>query len=297
MEKPFDGFAIKKQNDKLLVRDFGGYATRNQSTLSLIGKAVKHFNVKDFGWILINTSDREAQIYYNGLTVFAYSTQTSRFTHTCPDFVYDHWSQTGLIDYEETRLQLSAMSDRPSTDALGWRGALTSLSRNTLAKFDDKKDFDCEIIRWDRSDPNNLKAENFISFHEQIARWRYLIDVEGNGYSGRLKLLLSSPRLVFLQDRPHKEDFFQYLVPWSHYVPVKRDLSDLRENLSAIKSDPKLETSIIESAREFSRTHLSQMSALKRWADLLNKQSASLSIFQSFSPTLLILYKPESSQA
>jgi hypothetical protein len=74
-------------------------------------------------------------------------------------------------------------------------------------QFDDKTDFDCELIDWDRSDPNNLKAKNFVSFHDQIARWRYLIDIEGTGYSGRFKLLLSAPRLVFLQERPHKEDF------------------------------------------------------------------------------------------
>ena len=117
-----------------------------------------------------------------------------------------------------------------------------------------------------------MKAKNFISFHEQIERWRYLIDVEGTGYSGRFKLLLNSPRLVFLQDRPHKEDFFQYLVPWSHYVPVKRDLSDLRANLATIKSDPQLEKSIIENAREFSRKYLSRASALQRWSDLLNNQ-------------------------
>jgi hypothetical protein len=277
MKKPFDGFAIKKQQGKLSAIDFGGYETRNQSTIWLIQKAVELFSVKDFAWILINTSDREAQLFHEGLKVFAYSTMTDNYAHTCPDFVYDHWRQTGLLDYEETRSELSAISSRPSTDMLGWRGAPTHPARDILVKFDDKTDFDCELIHWDRSDPKNLKARNFISFHDQIERWRYLIDIEGNGYSGRLKLLLNSPRLVFLQERPHKEDFFQHLVPWSHYVPVKRDLSDLRANLAIIKSNPELEKSIIENAREFSLEYLSRASASKRWSDLLDNQATSAS--------------------
>ena len=249
MKKPFDGFAIKKEQGKLSAIDFGGYETRNPSTLSLIKQAVERHGVKDFGWILINTSDREAQLFHEGLKVFAFSTATDNFAHACPDFVYDHWRQTGLTDYEDTRLELSAMTSPPATDMLGWRGAPTHPARATLVGFDDKKEFDCELIHWDRSDPNKLKANNFVSFHDQIARWRYLIDIEGTGYSGRFKLLLSAPRLVFLQERPHKEDFFQHLAPWTHYVPVKRDLSDLRAHLATVKADPRLEKSIIANAR------------------------------------------------
>jgi hypothetical protein len=277
MQKPFDGFAIKKEKGKLFAIDFGGYETRNPSTLSLIQKAVELFSVKNFDWILINTSDREAQLHHDGLKVFAYSTMTENFAHACPDFVYDHWRQTGLLDYEQTRSELSAIASQPTTDMLGWRGAPTHPARAILVKLDDKKDFDCELIHWDRSDPDNLKAKNFISFSEQIGRWRYLIDVEGTGYSGRLKLLLCSPRLLFIQDRPHKEDFFQFLVPWSHYVPVKSDMSDLQANLAIIKSDPQLEKSIIDKALEFSRQHLSRASALKRWSDLLNSLPAPVS--------------------
>ena len=36
MKKPFDGFAIKRQQGKLFAIDFGGYETRNPSTLSLV---------------------------------------------------------------------------------------------------------------------------------------------------------------------------------------------------------------------------------------------------------------------
>ena len=62
-----------------------------------------------------------------------------------------------------------------------------------------------------------------------VKKYSAVIDIEGNGYSGRLKHLLWSHRPVLLIDRPHKEYFFKYLKEWIHYVPVKRDMSDLVE--------------------------------------------------------------------
>lgn len=267
---PFDGFAIEKVGGELHVHDFGGYETRNPSTIILVKAAIGMYPTRDFDWVLVNTSDREHQLFHEGLKVFSYSTMTDSFAHTCPDFVYDHWRQTGLDDYEDTRRRLAAESSPPLTQMIGWRGALTHPIREALTRLDDKQDFDFELIKWDRADPNNLTASNYLSFDQQVGRWRYLIDLEGIGYSARLKMLLNSPRVVFIQERPHKEDFFQHLVPWVHYVPVKGDLSDLRDSLKTIRNDPALETDIIANARAFSEVHLSRAGALKRWSNLLN---------------------------
>ena len=56
MIKPFDGFAIKKTG-QLTVVDFGGYETRNESTITLIKRAIEKHDVPDFDWVLVNTGD------------------------------------------------------------------------------------------------------------------------------------------------------------------------------------------------------------------------------------------------
>ena len=38
----------------------------------------------------------------------------------------------------------------------------------------------------------------FKTLAEQVARFRYLIDIQGKGYSSRLKLLLHSGRPIFI---------------------------------------------------------------------------------------------------
>lgn len=54
-----------------------------------------------------------------------------------------------------------------------------------------------------------------------------LLDIEGGGYSARLKYLLLSNKPLLIVNRPYKEFFFKNLQEYVHYIPVKRDLSDL----------------------------------------------------------------------
>lgn len=67
--------------------------------------------------------------------------------------------------------------------------------------------------------------------------YRFLIDIGGNGYSGRLKLLLFSRHPLLIVDRDYIEFFHSSLVPYVHYVPVKMDLSDLLEKARWIRDN------------------------------------------------------------
>ena len=277
----FEGFAFAKINGTLYYKAFATFETRNPSTFQLIFKGLARYELPDFDWMLVNTADRDDFDWMMAMVdgerrltgsdgrrykFFScnYSTEATR-ADAGPDFAYDHWKQTGLDDYEQTCARVAQLGPA-QTNMLGWRGANTHPSRIPLVALDEKAIFDTEFIVWDRTNPNKLQASNFLSFEEQVARWRFLIDVEGNGYSARLKLLLRCPRVVFIQDRPYKEDFFPHLVPWQHYVPVKNDFSDLKENMLILLKDPALERLIIESARDFAQTYLTRQAAEVRWA-------------------------------
>jgi hypothetical protein len=79
--------------------------------------------------------------------------------------------------------------------------------------------------------PNNTVIDKnsygYMSIPELIEKYRYLIDIGGNGWSGRLKFLLFSKRPLLLVDRAYMEYFYNDLKPYVHYIPVKEDLSDL----------------------------------------------------------------------
>jgi hypothetical protein len=197
------------------------------------------------------------------------------YPETIPDFLYDNWAGSGVDDYEVTRKQLLALTDAPETDLLGWRGKDHHPNRLRLIQIAEEphpsgRIMDCVAVsgqgqpRWDTYPAG-------MSLLEQAKRFRYLIDIEGyqGGYSGGLKLRLHAPRVVFIQERDYKEDFFEWLVPYKHYIPVKNNLSDLVERLKWLKENPDVEELIIKEKAEFCNTYLTREAAVKRIADRL----------------------------
>lgn len=275
-ERPFGNFAVRKSSNIVHVDDFGGIETRNRSTMKILLAAVDKFRIGDFPWLVVHTGDHDAPSFANGHPTFSYSTTSGEYDRACPDFIFDHWAQTHIDDYEQTATELTAIgASRPATDLLGWRGAATNKARNALVALNDNVDFDVEMVSWDTSDPHRHTCSNFVSLADQVRCWRYLIDIEGYGYSGRLKLLFFSRRLVFLQQRPAAEWYFPDLKPWVHYVPVRRDLTDLPTTLRLVKENPELEQHIIVNALEFAQQRLTRAAALERWAELLSGLGAS----------------------
>jgi hypothetical protein len=269
-KRAFLGFRMKKSGS-LEVEYFRGFETRNESTAKLAKLAIEKYQVPDFDWIYVYTGDGAVANFYDGKRLLSYATNIDEYDNVCPDFTFDHWRQTQMDDYEQTWREVALAGDRqPATNMLGWRGNVTTHpSRRNILNYDDKVNFDVEAITWNTRDPNRLTCSKFLSLPEQVRRWRYLLDVEGVGWSGRLKLFFFSKRVVFLQERPFKEWYFPYLIPWTHYVPVKRDLSDLTDKLAIVQNDSQLETVIVTSAFAFAQQNLTRDAALHRWNQLL----------------------------
>lgn len=67
-------------------------------------------------------------------------------------------------------------------------------------------------------------ANKFVPLKAQ-ARYKVLIDIDGNSYSGRFPSLLSTGSAV-LKIHMVRDIATEVMKPWEHYVPVKMDLSD-----------------------------------------------------------------------
>ncbi|KAF7365301.1 CAP10 domain-containing protein [Mycena venus] len=61
-------------------------------------------------------------------------------------------------------------------------------------------------------------------------QYKYLLDVDGNTFSGRFLTLLKSGSLVF-KSTVFEEYFNDWIRPYEHYIPVRPDLSDLVEKV------------------------------------------------------------------
>ncbi|KAJ7696055.1 glycosyl transferase family 90-domain-containing protein [Mycena rosella] len=64
----------------------------------------------------------------------------------------------------------------------------------------------------------------------EVAKFKYLLDVDGNTFSGRFLTLLKSGSLVF-KSTVFEEYFNDWIRPYEHYIPVRPDLSDLVEKV------------------------------------------------------------------
>lgn len=263
-------FAVRKHKGQLEFKQFNNFESRNQSNIRLITLADQKYNFKDFSWTLISTDDLYYGNSYNGLRCFSPVTNTTDFSHCCPDFMFDHYTHCQIGDYEEVTEELIELGkQKPETNMLGWRGAKTHPLRQIIVDLNDKKDYDTEFIVWDRTNPNKLTCSNHVSLQDHVRKWRYLIDIEGNTYSIRTKYFFFTRRLIFLQEKTHNEWFFEHLKPWEHYVPIKRDLSDLKEKFEHIRQNEILEEQIVENAFNFAINNLTREHALARWNHLL----------------------------
>jgi hypothetical protein len=138
------------------------------------------------------------------------------------------------------------------TSQLYWRGSSNGghIYRDNFRKF---SRFRLVKIAQNRTDIINARITGFWESHctndcerdpiiaeydiggggsprEEVYNYKYLLDVDGNTFSGRYLGLLRSGSLVF-KATAFDEYFTNWLRPYEHYIPVKIDLSDLVEKV------------------------------------------------------------------
>ena len=65
---------------------------------------------------------------------------------------------------------------------------------------------------------------------------KYPLNIDGTVAAYRFPLLLAGGSAVIKQDSPYYEHFYRDVAPFQHYIPIKRDLSDLLEKVSTVGS-------------------------------------------------------------
>ncbi|PBK80584.1 hypothetical protein ARMGADRAFT_949531 [Armillaria gallica] len=95
---------------------------------------------------------------------------------------------------------------------------------------------------------------------KELARYKYIFDIDGDTWSGHFKWLLSSHALIF-KSTIYPEWFTDRLMPWVHYIPIQVDYSDLWDTLVFFRGDLKgdnnhedLARKIASAGRDWSRT-------------------------------------------
>ncbi|KAK8382921.1 hypothetical protein O3P69_011463 [Scylla paramamosain] len=97
--------------------------------------------------------------------------------------------------------------------------------------------------------------EKHISFFN-FFDYKYQISIDGTVAAYRLPYLLGGSSVVLKQDSPYYEFFYHELKPNVHYIPFKRDLSDLVEKIEWARANDDQVKIIAENGRKYAQENL-----------------------------------------
>lgn len=196
-----------------------------------------------------------------------------------PDWIFYFWPSANIDLFEKTVKEIILEYNRnpnPTINKVGWVGNIYSPlndviehhTRPLLKIIGDKNPELFDIIH---VDPNygsiNHSCKNYLSLPDLI-KYKYLIDIGGNGHSGRLKFLLFSKRPLLIVDRNYIEYFHDELIPYIHYIPVKMDLSDLLEQVKWMILNPEKSLEIANNAFDYATNNFKMDNLLVRIFDV-----------------------------
>ena len=142
------------------------------------------------------------------------------------------------------RIQLANMSFHRGEEC-GLDAHITKFNEHegTLRKFLTSEDLE------------NLQAAGL--GEEEQARYKYVVNIQNNGFADRMWRILALKVVVLQEMHAFREFFYDMLIPWVHYVPIKTDLSDLCEKIQWLKDNDEKARDIAENAHAFVRDQLS----------------------------------------
>ncbi|KAA1076143.1 hypothetical protein PGTUg99_036347 [Puccinia graminis f. sp. tritici] len=186
---------------------------------------------------------------------------------------------------ESHRLRLHQLT-RPAKE----RKQLIDGSHVDLAKVNSEW-FDIEFVGKpiQCEPPACQELKDMINFQEWVGQeqanlYKYALDVDGNGWSGRFHKLLSSNRVV-IKNTIFPEWYADRIQPWYHYVPVKTDYSDLHDIIHYLKTRDDLAKQIAQNGLDYSQRYwrTQDMAAYMfrlslEWSRLYNRETCDPSL-------------------
>lgn len=194
------------------------------------------------------------------------------FSNCGPDFCFHAWPGANINSFEILRDEIIQAGIEPTRNRkIGWYGNIHSGDGSvpesyTRPRLHEIGMQNSEIMTIQHVSGNDIKPgnPNYMSIPDLVRNFSYLIDIGGNGYSGRLKFLLFSRRPILLIDRRYLEYFHTKLEPYVHYIPVKEDLSDLLDQIEWMFNEPEKTKQIAENAFEFAVQEFSMEKIMDR---------------------------------
>lgn len=248
------------------------YDERMENVMILIKECAELYKDDKILKIPIELHDRGLLDISEKKYTFSYNKNTPHLRNYCgPDFTFKGWQTANIMDFDETiKNILNSANEIAKYNKVGWFGNIaTSGNRKTLKDIGDINTDLFDIV--DISPKGwhiNEDIPKYMSLPDLVQNYKYLIDIEGAGWSGRLKFLLYSKRPLLVVDRDFVDYFYEDLEPFKHYIPVKNDLSDLVDKTKWIINNEDRAQEIANNAYDFAINNFKKEKLLERIYDV-----------------------------
>ncbi|XP_060565583.1 protein O-glucosyltransferase 1-like [Ruditapes philippinarum] len=289
-------------NHKLYREDSCMFPARCSGVEHFILEIIKKLPDMEF---ILNTRDwPQSSKYQKPLPIFSFSKVTSASW----DIMYPAWTfweggpavwpiyPTGLGRWDEQREIIPRAAKKwPWEEKLNkgyFRGSRTSDERDPLIKLS-RNEPDLVDAQYTKNQAWKSKADTLGADPAKEIRLedhcdhKYLFNFRGVAASFRFKHLFLCDSVVFHVGDEWLEFFYPAMKAWVHYIPVKQDLTDVKELLQFAQENDAVVHEIAKRGRQFIWDHLRMEDVSCYWLKLLKKYAK----LQSFKPTRDKTYK------
>ena len=210
---------IEINNGKLKYIEKKGNESRNQSVIDLLLKTNKHKKLPDVQFIIFTNDfiDSNNLMKYPYLLTFCKNNLYK--TNLFPNFNFNHWLEANIGNYED---EYSYFMDNQvkwsnKSDIIFWSGANTNPIRQKISDTSKKyKNYFINILDKNRS--NNVSIKD-------IVKSKYLLNMNGYSYGGRLNYLFLSGSCVIIlknmiEEKCYEEFFYKEFIPNVDYIEI-----------------------------------------------------------------------------
>ena len=182
---------------------------------------VKYEESKDFSW-----SEKEEKLYWRGSTTGGFSRNGGWRRH----------HRQRLVKVMNAPDIAQVLTNTSDTAASNWE--VQDVDRN-----DFKDIVDVKFSYIGQCDPDDCKAQeeffDVVGKADQQDAWKYkyLLDMDGNAFSGRFYAFLRSRSLAFKM-AIFREWHMEWLKPWLHYIPLSLKGDEWLESVRYLVKEP-----------------------------------------------------------
>jgi len=126
---------------------------------------------------------------------------------------------------------------------------------------------------------SEMRAAGFLGPRvSQDDQWRYklIVALDGNSVPDELMSQLASNSVVLKPESDHAEYWYAELVPWEHYIPFKKDASDLAQVIEMSLKNQTLLQHIARESTSFVSSRLNPSRIMCYWGLLLRQYAVHL---------------------